>query len=376
MHVGLNAQLLSLDRTYRGAGINTYIYHLLRAIGQIDSSHRFTAFVGERRFREERLAVRRAAWPTERPWVRILWEQLALPAILRRAEVDLLHAMAFVAPLWAPCPYVVTVYDLSFLRYPEAFRPFNRWYLSRFTPISVRRARRVIAISESTRRDLVAWLHVPPERVDVVHCGVDPVFRPLAANPIEQFRRERGLPDQFVLFVGTLEPRKNVERLIRAYADWRLQLGDVKAPKLVVAGAKGWYTEQIFRTVETMGLTGDVLFPGHVVAEDLPLLYNAAGLFVYPSLFEGFGLPVLEAMACGAPVICSNVSSLPEVTGDAALLVSPDDVPGLAEAMRGVWEDLELRRDMVARGLARARGFTWERVARQTIRTYERALEA
>ena len=374
MHVGLNAQLLSLERTYRGAGINTYIYHLLRAIGQINSSHRFTVFLGERRFREERLALRYSTWPTQRPWARIVWEQTALPMMARRTRVDLLHGMAFVAPLLTRCPSVVTVYDLSFLRYREAFRPLNRWYLSCFTPISVRRARRVIAISESTRQDLVERLRVPPDRVDVIYCGTDSMFRPLEAEAVDHFRRERGLPEQFVLFVGTLEPRKNVELLIRAYARWRP--GNSGAPKLVIAGARGWYYEQIFRTAEAMGLTGDVLFPGYVAPEELPLLYNAAGLFVYPSLFEGFGLPVLEAMACGTPVICSNVSSLPEVAGDAALLVAPDDEGGLAETMLRAWEDRALRLDMAARGLSRARSFTWERTAFQTVQTYERALEA
>jgi glycosyltransferase involved in cell wall biosynthesis len=374
MHVGLNAQLLSLDHTYRGAGINTYINCLLHALGQIDSPHHFTVFLSERRFRSERLALRHTAWPMQRPWVRISWEQMALPMALRQGRMNLLHAMAFVAPLLVPCPYVLTVFDLSFLRFREAFRPFNRWYLSHLTPISVRRARRVIAISESTRQDLVRWLGVSPERVDVTTCGVDSAYRPLAADMVNRYRRDHCLPDKFVLFVGTLEPRKNVELLIRAYGRWRTGHRDV--PSLVVAGAKGWNYEQVFRTVEELGLADHVHFPGYVVAEELPMLYNAAGLFVYPSRFEGFGLPVLEAMACGTPVVCSNASSLPEVAGDAALLVAPGDEARLADAMTSVWEDRDLRQTMVARGLDRAREFTWERTARQTLRSYERALEA
>jgi glycosyltransferase involved in cell wall biosynthesis len=373
MHVGLNAQLLSLARSYRGAGINTYIYHLLRALAQLDSPHRFTAFVGERRFRQEPLTVRYSAWPTQRPWARIIWEQTALPVAARRWGVDLLHAMAFVGPLLTPCPVVVTVYDLSFIRYPEAFRPFNRWYLSRFTPAAVRRARRVIAISESTRQDIVQWLGVPPDRVDVIYCGTDSAFHPLDRTAVDDFRRSRGLPKRFVLFVGTLEPRKNVQGLITAYARWRQ--GNPDVPTLVVAGAKGWYYEQVFQSVQALGLADDVLFPGYVAAQDLPLWYNAASLLIYPSRFEGFGLPLLEAMACGTPVICSNASSLPEVAGDAAVLVAPDEDVQLCEAMARVWGDNALRQTMAERGLDRARSFTWERAARQTVQTYERALE-
>ncbi len=373
MHVGLNAQLLTLKQNYRGAGINAYIFHLLRTIGELDLPHYFTVFLGERGFRHENLDLRYTSWPTYHPWVRIIWEQVALPVLLRGVGADILHAMAFVIPLMIHCPSVVTIYDLSFLHYPQAFRPFNRWYLSHFTPPSVRKARRVIAISESTRQDVIREFHVPAERVDVVHCGVDPSFRPLPTNKVENFRQEHQLTEPFVLFVGTLEPRKNVELLIRAYARWRAK--STRAPKLVIAGAKGWYFETIFRTVTKLGLDGDVLFPGYIAAEQLPLWYNAATLFVYPSIFEGFGLPVLEAMACGTPVVCSNVSSLPEVAGDAAMLVSPNDETELAEAMNTVWESPTLRCEMVERGFARARALTWARAAMQTVQTYERALE-
>ncbi|MCS7261738.1 MAG: glycosyltransferase family 4 protein, partial [Anaerolineae bacterium] len=252
MHVGLNAQLLTLRQNYRGAGINTYIFHLLRAIGELELPHRFTVFLGERGFRKDNLDLRYTRWPTHHPAARILWEQLVLPGLLRRAGVEVLHAMAFVIPLLTRCPAVVTIYDLSFLRYPQAFRPFNRWYLSHFTPLSARRARRVIAISESTRQDVIRYLRVAPERVEVIHCGVAPSFRPLPAGEVERFRSKHQLDAPFILFVGTLEPRKNVDLLIRAYARWRA--GDNRAPRLVIAGAKGWYFETVFRTVTRLGL--------------------------------------------------------------------------------------------------------------------------
>jgi glycosyltransferase involved in cell wall biosynthesis len=371
-HIGLNAHLLTFSRSYRGAGINSYIYHLLKNLGQIDSGYRYSIFLSERRFVDGRLKLHYSRWPTHRPVVRIMWEQLVQPITLQRWGVDLLHAMAFAGPLAASCPFVVTIYDLSFYHYPEAFRPWNRWYLSFFTALSARRARRVIAISESTKRDVVTRLKVSPGRVDVVYCGVDEIFRPLPLAEVAFFRHERALPDRFILFLGTLEPRKNVQTLIRAYAQWRKAEHDI--PKLVVAGGKGWYYDRIFAEVENLGLAGDIIFPGYVMQQELPLWYNAAELFVYPSRFEGFGLPVLEAMACGTPVITTDVASLPEVAGDATLLVSPDDETGLVETMRRALNDKLLRQEMATRGLAHSAEFTWERTARQTLGTYEQAL--
>jgi glycosyltransferase involved in cell wall biosynthesis len=244
--------------------------------------------------------------------------------------------------------------------------------LSVFTAFSARRARRVIAISESTKRDVVTRLGVSPDQVDVVYCGVEKILRPLPVAEVTRFRQERALPDRFILFLGTLEPRKNVQTLVRAYSQWRKAEHDI--PKLVVAGGKGWYYDRIFAEVESLDLAGDVIFPGYVTQQELPLWYNAAQLFVYPSRFEGFGLPVLEAMACGTPVITTNVASLPEVAGDAALLVSPDDEAQLVEAMRRTLGDKSLRQEMVAKGLAQSTQFTWARTAHQTLKTYERAL--
>jgi glycosyltransferase involved in cell wall biosynthesis len=375
VHVGLNAHLLSLGRDYRGAGINWYIYNLLRHLPRTAGHYRYTAFLSERRFSPEPpLAVRRSRVPTVRAPARIFWEQAIQPIALRQERVDLLHAMAFVSPLVSPCPTVVTVYDLSFLRYPESFRPLNRLYLRIFTGWSVRRARRVIAISHSTRQDVMRFLGKPGEQVDVVYCGVDERFHPQDPLMVATFRREKGLPKRFILFLGTLEPRKNVVSLLEAYA--RLVASDGRSvPALVIAGAKGWFYKEIFAAVERLGLAGRVIFAGYVPEEEKPLWYNAAELFVYPSLFEGFGLPPLEAMACGAPVIVSDTSSLPEVVGDAGVKVPPGDVPSLADAMAAMLRHPTVRADWRHRGLDRAARFSWPEAARQTVRVYERALD-
>ncbi|GAB4442337.1 MAG: glycosyltransferase family 1 protein [Anaerolineae bacterium] len=374
IHIGLNAHLLSLSQSYRGAGISWYIFNLLKNLAGASPDFCYSAFLSDQAFQEPGLALRLSRLPTQRPAVRILWEQFIQPLALRQAGVDLLHALAFVSPIAAPCPFVVTVYDLSFLRYPDAFRPFNRWYLRQFTAQSVRRARAVIAISESTRQDVIKLLGAPPERVHTVYCGVDEAFRPLPAAEVAAFKAARRLPDTFVLFLGTLEPRKNVDGLIRAYAGWRKQQPD--APPLVIAGGKGWYYAHIFSLVESLDLTKYIRFTDYVPQHELPLWYNAASLFVYPSHFEGFGLPVLEAMACGTPVITSTSSSLPEVTGNsgAARLVSPADTDALAAALREVMADNDLRAVMSQQALIRAAHFRWDKTARETVEVYRKAL--
>ncbi len=374
VHIGLNAHLLSLSQSYRGAGISWYMVNLLKNLAQASPDFYYSAFLSDRTFQSPGLALHVSRWPTRRPVVRILWEQFVQPLALRRARVDLLHALAFVAPLVAPCPFVVTVYDLSFVRYPEAFRPFNRWYLRRFTAQSVKRARAVITISESTRQDVINFLGVPPERVHTVYCGVDENFRPLPEADVAAFKAARQLPETFILFLGTLEPRKNVAGLIRAYASWRVR--EPTAPPLILAGGKGWYYAKIFELVESLNLTESIRFPGYIPQAELPLWYNAAKLFVYPSHFEGFGLPVLEAMACGTPVITSTVSSLPEVTGTdgAAHLIDPADTEALAEAMAQLMNQPDWRASMSERGLVQATGFHWAKTAQETVAIYRKVL--
>ncbi len=370
--VALNAQLLSLSASYRSAGISGYIYHLLDALPAAASDFQFTAFTGEGRWRPP--AGMEAAFtrgPLERPAARIAWEQLAQPVALARRRPDLLHALAYVAPAAWPGPTVVTVLDLSFILYPERFRPLNRLYLRVFTRLSARRARRVIAISESTRRDAERLLGLPAGKVQTVYCGVDAAFQPQSAGRTAAFRRSKGLPERFVLFLGTLEPRKNIVGLLDAYADARARGA---TPPLVIAGAKGWYYDEVFRRVEALGLRESVHFAGFAPAQELPLWYSAAEVFVYPSLYEGFGLPVLEAMACGTPVITSDCSSLPEVVGSAGVTVSPTDRLALAEALRQLLDDEERRAALGEQGRLRAARFSWERAAAETVAVYRQAL--
>ncbi len=376
LRVGLNAHLLSLTQTYREAGINGYIYQLLNRLpaeagagAELD----LVAYLHDSSYRPPQgLQVVRSQWDTASPWRRILWEQSALAAASR--GLDLLHGLAFAAPLAAACPTIVTVHDLSFLRFPEAFRRTNRTYLSLFTRLSVRRATRVIAGSESTRRDVIAFCGAAPECVVTVPYGVSEDYKPASPEAVEAFRRRKGLPDRFILFLGTLEPRKNIGRLIEAYGVLRTRQ-DLDVPKLVIAGGKGWFYETLFTQVADLKLIDDVLFPGYVPADELPWWYRAAEMFVYPSRFEGFGLPVLEAMACGVPTIASNASSLPEVAGDAALLVPPDNTEALVNAMARLLIDDDLRAALSEAGPRQAAQFPWSRTTAETLAVYRSVLQ-
>lgn len=369
-HVAINAHLLSGRAWYRSAGVHQYIYHLLRHLGPADDGLRYTVLLGEGALPPDvALTPLQSRWPTSRAAVRVLWEQLVQPWALRWIGAHLVHGPAFVGPVFAPCPTVVTIHDLSFIRFPGLFRPANRLYLTVMTRLSARRARRLIAVSAHTAAETTRLLGVPPERIDVIHHGVDPAFRPLPADQVAAFRQRQGLPERFVFFVGTLEPRKNLARLVEAFA--HIRDGRVR---LVLAGGKGWLYDELFATVETLGLSEEVIFPGYVMNDDLPLWYNAATALAYPSLYEGFGMQVLEAQACGTPVLTSNVSSLPEAAGDAALMVHPRDVQALAAGLNRLLADESLRHQLRAAGLAHARQFTWSRTARETARVYCQAL--
>ncbi|OGO05762.1 MAG: hypothetical protein A2Y73_07290 [Chloroflexi bacterium RBG_13_56_8] len=372
--VGLNAHLLSHDRSYRAAGVSRYIEELLIHLPQVESELSLLAFLGGKRASFPGWEHQKSKWPTERPFSRIAWEQVVQPWETYRQKLDLLHVPMNVGPIIASCPIVVTVHDLSFYHYPELFRPLQRVYQQVFTRRTVSRAAGVIAVSHSTRDDLIRMLGVPEDKVTVIHNGVGDEMYPIEnLEKVNAFRHQRQLPKEMILFLGTIEPRKNLVSLLEAYAILRKKR-DFNH-QLVIAGARGWYYEKIYDTVERLGLRNEVLFPGYVPSDELALWYNAASLFVYPSLYEGFGLPPLEAMACGTPVIVSNVSSLPEVVGEAGLTVDPRDPSALANAISHVLRDAQLRRKLREAGLVRTKEYSWRATALQTAQLYHRMLD-
>lgn len=383
VRVAINAQLVSFGDSYRNAGISRFIYTLLEGLAALDSGQEYTVFInpGEtgpatasaigRASHLHLLPVGRA---TSSPIGRIAWEQLDLPALVRRLNIGVLHAPANILPSRLTCPSVVTVHDLAFLRYPQFFRQGRRLYQRWFTARSVARATWVVANSESTKRDLVELMRVSEERILVIYPGIAMDFQP-ERNPeaLASFRARRGLPERYVLYLGTLEPRKNLLALVEAYARVRAQSQAGDVPPLVLAGAKGWYYEPLFARVRALGLERSVIFPGYVERAEQPLWYAGAEVFVYPSLYEGFGIPVAEAMACGTPVITSNVSSLSEVAGDVARQIDPRNIEALAHVMQHVLADKDIRARMAEAGPEWASQFSVARMAAAYAEVYRAA---
>ena len=306
-------------------------------------------------------------------WLERLWYRLHLPLSIETwtGPVDLFHQPDFVLPpVRSGTPTVLTVHDLSFVREPDSVMPGMTRHLNRWVPWSVEQADHVIAVSEATRQDLIDLYQTPPEKISVLYHGVTPEFRPIR-DPycLAQVRQKYGPgPQPFILSVGTIQPRKNYQRLLQALA----QIDP--AYRLVIAGSKGWYYETIFAEVKKLGLADRVYLPDFVADADLPALYSAASLFVYPSLYEGFGLPVLEAMACATPVIVSNRSSLPEVVGTAGLLVDPLAVEAMAATIAEVLANQDLQRQLVQNGLIQAAKFTWHDTVVRLLNLYQSIL--
>jgi glycosyltransferase involved in cell wall biosynthesis len=359
------------------AGAAVYTYELARALAAVDRENEYVIFARGPHFDDlpamrPGLRVVKVRAPS-RP-LRLLWEQSVLPMRLRRLRIDVLHSPHHTTPLVScGCRRVVTIHDLTFLLLPERYPPTRRLYFQVMTRLSARVADAVIVPSEAVREDVVRLLRVPPERLFVVPEAAGPAFHPQDAVAIEAVRSRYGLEGPFLLSVGSLEPGKNRERLLQAFA--RLRDRGLKH-SLVVAGQQAWRYEGEAPLARRLGLAESVRFLGHVPRADLPALYSAADALVFPSLYEGFGLPALEALACGTPVVVSNVSALPEVVDDAALQVSPLDVEALADAMERLLRDDRLRADLRERGLQRAAQFSWEKAARQTAEVYHRVVEA
>jgi glycosyltransferase involved in cell wall biosynthesis len=373
MHVGLNLIFLVPGET---GGMEVAARELIPALlAEAPPGTRFTAFVNR-----EAAAAKDGPWGELLPAVtvpvnarnRVQWvlgEQALLPRLAARAGVDLVHSLASTAPLWGRFRRVVTVHDLIYARFPEAHAGIRDKGMRVLVPQAVRRSHRVIADSISTRDDLVELLSVPPEDIDVVPLGLGQVRRgaPLAEREV---RARFDLGERHVLLsLSAKRPHKNLLALIGALA---LLPADAR-PLLVLPGYPTEHEAQLRERAAAAGVAGEVRFLSWISPEELEGMWALAAAFVFPSLYEGFGLPVLEAMARGVPVACSNASSLPEVAGEAALLFDPHDEVAIATSLQRLLEDHALRERLRARGLAQAEKFTWERTARATLQSYERA---
>jgi glycosyltransferase involved in cell wall biosynthesis len=380
MHVGINAQLLSFSQNYRNGGISHHIRSLLTALAKWPGKHEYTVFVNGQDV-IERLAARHpqityvpVAWPEGQPTSRIAWEQFTLPSLIRQKHIDVFHSPANVLPELLPrnSAGVVTLHDLAFLRFPKVLTHAKRLYHQTFTVRSLQRATMIISVSESTKQDAIELVGIPAGHLQTVYTSIDERFSSTAGvEEINAFRQKHGLSEDFLLYLGTLEPRKNITTLIEAYA--YLRRAYARTEKLILAGGKGWLYEAIYEKIAQLGLQGEVIFPGFVAESEQKLWYSAASAFVYPSLYEGFGLPVVEALACGIPVVTSNVSSLPEAGSDIALCVEPHSVEAMAEALYKALTDQAFRQRCRAMAVVAAQRFSAQAMAERTVGVYEQA---
>ena len=372
LHIAIDAHSVGA----RLAGNESYAINLIESLAQIDSVNRYTLYVTKR----EAVDRFNGRWPNfsvrltlpHTPLVRI---PLTLSSELRRNPVDVLHVQ-FTAPPFAPCPVVVSIHDLSFEHLPLTFKRRSRMQLRLTVRQSARKAARILTLSESVRQDIIETYGIAPERVTTIPIAAPAHFRPVTdAGEIQRVRLTYKIAGDYILSVGSIQPRKNLTRLVAAYARLRRERAEGKLPRLVIVGKQAWLYDETLRAIEEQGIGDLTVLTGYVPDADLPALYSGAVCLVYPSYFEGFGLPPLEAMQCGAPVIAGNRTSLPEVVGEAGLLVDPFDEAAIATAIARLIDDSDLRAELRVKGLKRARVFDWHETARRTLSVYRQIVD-
>jgi glycosyltransferase involved in cell wall biosynthesis len=372
LHIAIDAT--AIPRQMAGAGV--YTYEIIRAVAAENTQHSIIVFTRAGLF--EDLASERKIHQVvvEPPWrgARLTWEQTVLPTMLRRLRIDVLHSPHHHTPVLSRALFgahtkrVVTVHDLTFILIPERYPIARRLFMEGVTRASARTADAVITPSQTVRRQVIDRLGLRPERVVAIPEAASSSYRKPPRMQVDEVLTRYGVPEPYILSVGSLEPGKNRTRLLRAFSELR---GRGIECSLVIVGQPAWKYEGDYDLVHKLGLGGYVHFLGYVPDIDMPPLYTGASVFAFPSLFEGFGLPVLEAMACGAPVVTSNVSATAEIGADATLLIDPYDTGAITSALESVLTNEALRRDLRERGLRRAAQFSWERAARETLLVYE-----
>ena len=356
------------------AGLQRYAQQLVEGIADFDKKNKYVLLLNEKVY--NLLAVRQDNFTNVKvktpPKIHFFWEQVYLPLHTLFKNFDVLH-FPISAPLYfqlSSTKSIVTVHDLTFILYPKTMTKISRFYWSFFMKRGIKTAKRIIAVSKNTKDDLIKYYNIPEEKVKIIPEALTRNFSAsLMAGNFQSIKGRYALPEKYLLYVGTLEPRKNIKRLLQAFR--KAKNNKKFRHKLVIVGKKGWLFSEIFETVKNLRLENDVVFAGFVPDEDLPGIYSGAEIFVFPSLYEGFGLPLLEAMSYGVPVLTSNSSSLPEVVGDAGILVNPEDTDDIANGILRLVEDRSLRNQLKEKGLQQAQKFSLERMTKETLEVYE-----
>jgi len=356
MRIGINAALYSAREGYRQTGISRYISELIGGLERIKNPGDQVLLFGQH-----------TGPIKENPMARILWEQSLLPVNIAARRLDVFHAPIGAVPVLSVSPTVVTVHDLAFLKYPDQLPSSRRSWLIGATRISARRASKIITVSQATADDLRTWLNIPEDRIEAIPLATSGKVRRVEGVSLDMFRLKWEIDRPYVVAVGTLEPRKNLPTLLRAFA----KIKDDIEHQLVLVGPEGWLTGELKSTLDELNLGDRIRLTGFVSDEELGGWYSGADLLAFPSYYEGFGLPAIEAMNCGTPVLSSDNSVFPEVVGDAGVMIRAEDVDLWAETMRDILRDESRRSELRQRGFERAAMYSWDRTARQTYEVYQ-----
>jgi glycosyltransferase involved in cell wall biosynthesis len=363
---------LSAKSLYHGMGI--YTFNLLKELAPIAHEHNILIYNNSNIFfniskENNNVEIRNI---TKHRYFRIAWEYTSLPISLKREKVDIFWGPSNFLPPIKPCKFIVTIHDVSSFTYAESYPLARRYYYQWLILNAIRKADLLITVSESTKSDLIKLFHVPVHKIRVIYNGVNENLRPIRIQTeLDKIKQKYNLPDEYIFSLGVLEPKKNIERLILAYIE--LKKSHIDLPKLVVGGSRkyGWKNSRVFQLIKTHKLEQEVLFTDFIPYDDLPAVYSLARAFIFPSIYEGFGLPAVEAMACGTPVITSNVSSLPEIAGGAAILVNPFNVDEIANAILDVLKNDSKRTEMIDKGFENVKRFDWEKSANEILEITE-----
>lgn len=371
MRIGINT-LPFLDNI---AGTERYTLNLIKQFEKMQSAHEFLIILSKinesyYRVKQERFINNVYQVNTKNRLLRIIGEQVYIPYIAKKHNLDILFSPCNISPLLIKVPVVLTLFDLQWLTYPELFSQFQLMYINKFLPWSAQKARMIITLSEHSRKDILKIIPgITEDKVKVIAPGITPIFRRIESpNDIKDIKMKFHIRDKFMLSVCQTHKRKNLGRLIEAF--YQLKVNKQIPHQLIIAGGKGDAYDELISIINEKNIP-DVIITGYISDSEVCLLYNSAEMMVYPSLFEGYGFPVIEAMACGTPVITSNISSLPEAAGDAAILINPYSVSEIAQAMDLVIYNQELRNQLIQKGFQHTQRFSWENTARETIKVLE-----
>jgi glycosyltransferase involved in cell wall biosynthesis len=373
MNIAIDATSIPRNKT----GVGVYLVNLINEISNLDANNSYYIFVQSDdvdSFNIEKDNFHLIIIDSNKyrkVFLRLFWEQIILPKKLKEYDIDILHSPHYTSPVFTKVSRVVTFHDMTFYTLPKVHTFFKRLLFKIYMKISSKIADKIVTVSESTAKDVEKILDVSSNKTCVTYNAKKDMYKPINNQEnIVEVCSKYNIRDNYVLFVGTLEPRKNIKTLIKSYSKLIKEIN--KEIKLVVVGKKGWMYKEIFELMRSLGIDNQVIFTGFADLEDLPYLYNGAEVFVYPSIYEGFGIPVLEAISCGTPTITSNVSSMPEVIGDAGITVNPNDVDELKDAIKRIIEDDDLKEQFRKQGIEQAKKFTWKNCAKDTLQVYKK----